>query len=238
MRNIVKGVDGHTADRLRDEIILAFRELAVVFLIDQYQNSSATVADDLTSPADRVADLKRDGALQDAEVVELSSKALSRVLAITTDGGANMHKAAALVMQSHRPRHGDALEDLSIRRARLCVCHTLQLLVRHSCLFATLVCASLTLLPQLKHLCNGDATLSSALAGTQRACAAATLQVMTSSLMTSSLQFAISLRTRRASASTASRLSDLFQRRCLRAGRRSLQVCLIWGGVTKVSCCR
>jgi hypothetical protein len=123
LRQIIKGETGHTAERLCDEMEGAFVDLAKMYITTRRAGDAAV-------------DVDGDGG---EEALALAAASLRRVLAITTDGGANMCKAAALLM--HRYQR-DRVSPLS--RARLCICHTLQLV--------------------LKHMCNGDSELSSALA--------------------------------------------------------------------------
>ena len=116
LRHIVKGDTGHTAVRLCDEMEGAFVELAKVHI-------SAT----RTAPAADDVDGAAAGDDEDAVARAMAAAALSNVLAITTDGGANMCRGAALLMQRHQKN------SLPISRERLCICHTLQLLVRGAC---------------------------------------------------------------------------------------------------------
>lgn len=123
LRPIIKGDDGHTAERLAQEMVDCMRSLAVVYELDQ---ASRGVDDGHRAAQQaRIAMLKSDAGTRDAVVVRLAREALVRAVGIVTDGGANMAKAARDLMAAHGGGE---------RRARLCVAHTLQLVLKYFCI--------------------------------------------------------------------------------------------------------
>lgn len=120
LRHIIKGTTGHTAVRLCDEMEGAFIDLAKLYIMAKRNDGAFTTADGDIEEASR----------------RLAASALRRVLAITTDGGANMCKGAAMLMERYQP-----VRRSPLLRARICVQHTAQLILKHTCKDAELATA-------------------------------------------------------------------------------------------------
>lgn len=123
LRAILKGSEGHTGKRLCDEMEWSFKSLALNYLRAGAKGDRVQL-EKLASP----------DAMDDPAVLNLASSALQRTLCIVTDGGPNMVLAAKNLMM----RHGG---DLA--RARLCVSHSLQLLLKYFCVEDKLLADSL-----------------------------------------------------------------------------------------------
>ena len=122
MRHIVKGEDGHTSERLVEEIAASVRDLAVVYELERVGNDN-NLTDE--AKAARIQLLNSDAARYDLDVINNTNTALSSSIGFVTDGGANMAKAARLLASTYGGGND---------RARLCVSHTLQLLLKYFCI--------------------------------------------------------------------------------------------------------
>lgn len=121
MRHVVKGEEGHTSQRLYKEVVACMRELAVLHEIALVPESDLEEVD----KAEIIDLLKSDAGKDYPDVVAKADAALRRCVAIVTDGGANMARAAADLIAAHGGGND---------RARLCVSHTLQLVLKYFCI--------------------------------------------------------------------------------------------------------
>jgi hypothetical protein len=122
MKYIPKDEAGHTGEFLRDAIVACVGELVLLKLIDDAEK------DQNDDDGARLGDLRRDG-VRHVDVRSMTSDLLGRCVGIVTDGGGNIAKATRLLTMQF-----NVGGSIGTKRARRCMCHLLQLVLKYFCL--------------------------------------------------------------------------------------------------------